>query len=173
MIFRLNFLKSRDWKDWRSLSELFQNRGKGNKLWLEKLWMNKLCWKNLLLLKKLCLNKLLLKKTIFEQPMFKQTMIKQNMKTQANLNLTKYVQSFKSRSQYSFLESAFDPCNKENLLVTGQLPGWEEGLIKRLCVVYDPHNILPAMFRRKEFQLHYIELIEDLVSFLSTLCDHS
>ena len=73
------------------------------------------------------------------------------------------------RSQYSFLESAFDPCNKENLLVTGQLPGWEEGLIKRLCVVYDPHNILPAMFRRKEFQLHYIELIEDLVSFCCSM----
>jgi hypothetical protein len=47
--------------------------------------------------------------------------------------------------------------------VTEQLPGWEEGLIKRLCVVFDPHNILPAMFRDKTFQLHYIESIEDLV----------
>ena len=68
------------------------------------------------------------------------------------------------RSEYKHLESAFDPCNKENLLVTGQLPGWEEGLIKRLCVVYDPHNILPAMFQQKAFQLHYIESLEDKVS---------
>ena len=68
-----------------------------------------------------------------------------------------------TRSEYKHLEKAFDPCNKENLLVTGQLPGWEEGLIKRLCVVYDPHNILPAMFRQKTFQLHYIESLEDKV----------
>jgi flagellar biosynthesis GTPase FlhF/predicted nucleic acid-binding Zn-ribbon protein len=63
---------------------------------------------------------------------------------------------------YSHLSGTFDPCHRKNILNQQQLPGWEERLIKRLCVVYDPHNILLDLFTGRDVSLHYIEELADL-----------
>ncbi len=63
---------------------------------------------------------------------------------------------------YMNMGKIFDPCDSENILVQKLLPGWSEKLIKRLCVVYDPHNVLMELFSVTEVKLHYIESLEDL-----------
>lgn len=36
-------------------------------------------------------------------------------------------------------------------------------------MVYDPHNFLPTIFRNKQFQLHYIENIDDMEGVRETV----
>lgn len=63
---------------------------------------------------------------------------------------------------YSNLGSILDPCHPKNLLNQQSLPGWQEGIIKKFCIVYDPHNILIDLFTEAEPSLNYIEDMDDL-----------
>ena len=63
------------------------------------------------------------------------------------------------------LANIFYPGNIDNILSTCDLPGWKEGLVNRLAVVFDPHNIAQEIFKYSStdrLKLLYIECIEDL-----------
>ena len=64
--------------------------------------------------------------------------------------------------KYSQFKGFFDPCQRKNILYNQEFLGWQERIINKLCVVYDPHNILVELFIDKEISLHYIEELEDL-----------
>ena len=74
-----------------------------------------------------------------------------------------------SSGKYAHLGNVFDPCYRKNILNQQQLPGWEEGLLKRFCVVYDPHNILIDLFTDAQPKLLYIEELEDLEAIRSII----
>ena len=74
-----------------------------------------------------------------------------------------------SSGKYAHLGNVFDPCYRKNILNQQQLPGWEEGLLKRFCVVYDPHNVLIDLFTDAEPKLLYIEELEDLEAIRSEM----
>ena len=69
------------------------------------------------------------------------------------------------------LKRIFDPSNMTNILTGWDLPGWKQALSKRLCVVYDPHNISLQIFKtsRTEVVTHYIECLEDFDTLGKTL----
>ena len=52
--------------------------------------------------------------------------------------------SVDSQMDFGSLAQVFYPGNFDNILSTCDLPGWKEGLTKRLAVVFDPHNIAQA-----------------------------
>ena len=78
-----------------------------------------------------------------------------------------------SPGKYAHLGNVFDPCYRKNILNQQQLPGWEEGLLKRFCVVYDPHNILIDLFTDAQPKLLYIEELEDLEAIRSIITDEA
>ena len=59
-------------------------------------------------------------------------------------------------------QTILNPCHPENILNQQTLPGWQEGIIKKFCTVYDPHNILIDLFTEAEPSLLYIEDLSDL-----------
>ena len=66
-------------------------------------------------------------------------------------------------ADYSDLgHTILDPCHRRNILNQQTLPGWQEDIIKKFCIVYDPHNILIDLFTEAEPSLHYIEEMNDL-----------
>ena len=66
-------------------------------------------------------------------------------------------------ADYSQLgHTILDPCHRRNILNQQTLPGWQEEIIKKFCIVYDPHNILIDLFTEAEPSLHYIEEMNDL-----------
>ena len=64
--------------------------------------------------------------------------------------------------KYAHMKGTFDPCKRKNILYDQEFLGWQERIVKKLCVVYDPHNILIELLADKEVSLHYIEELEDL-----------
>ena len=73
--------------------------------------------------------------------------------------------------QHGGLARIFYPGNMDNILSACNLPGWKEGLTKRLAVIFDPHNIAQEIFKYVQNQvvLHYIECIQDLEPVKMTL----
>ncbi len=72
-------------------------------------------------------------------------------------------------NKYSNFGTMLDPCHPRNLLNRQTLPGWQEGIIKKFCVVYDPQNILIDLFTEAEPILLYIEDMNDLETIKSAI----
>ena len=83
-------------------------------------------------------------------------------------------QAINSTADFKALELIFDPSNMDNILAGWDLPGWKQTLCKRICVVYDPHNISLEIFKtatHTEVSTHYIESVEDFDTLRKTIDD--
>ena len=80
-----------------------------------------------------------------------------------------------SKADFKALERIFDPSNMDNILAGWDLPGWKQTLCKRICVVYDPHNVSVEIFKtatHTEVSTHYIESVEDFDTLKKTIDDN-
>ena len=79
-----------------------------------------------------------------------------------------------STADFKSLERIFDPSNMDNILAGWDLPGWKQSLCRRICVVYDPHNISLEIFKtatHTQVSTHYIEDIDDFDKLRKTIDD--
>ena len=84
-------------------------------------------------------------------------------------------QAINSSADFKSLENIFDPSNMDNILAGWDLPGWKQTLCKRICLVYDPHNISLEVFKtatHTQVSTHYIEGVKDFDTLKTTLEDN-
>ena len=80
--------------------------------------------------------------------------------------------AIQSTADFRALEKIFDPSNMDNILAGWDLPGWKQTLCKRICVVYDPHNISLEIFKtatHTQVSTHYIESVKDFDTLKETI----
>ena len=80
--------------------------------------------------------------------------------------------AIQSTADFRALEKIFDPSNMDNILAGWDLPGWKQTLCKRICLVYDPHNISLEIFKtatHTQVSTHYIESIKDFDTLKETI----